>query len=139
MAAQRFSLVSFLWRWVAALALVLATFNPTGISFFHWIADPAQGDLPIKVFAGVGLLILYVIFLRATWRSIGPVGVTLALAFFGAFIWMLFYYGYLDPGQTNLLTYVALVLIATVLAIGLSWSHVRRRLSGQYDMDDVDE
>jgi len=28
---------------------------------------------------------------------------------------------------------------ATILAIGLSWSHVRRRLSGQTDVDDVDE
>ena len=27
----------------------------------------------------------------------------------------------------------------TILAIGLSWSHVRRRLSGQVDVDDVDE
>jgi len=32
-----------------------------------------------------------------------------------------------------------LTVLAFVLGIGLSWSHVRRRLSGQADMDDVDE
>jgi len=26
-----------------------------------------------------------------------------------------------------------------ILAVGMSWSHIRRRLSGQADMDDVDE
>jgi Family of unknown function (DUF6524) len=30
-------------------------------------------------------------------------------------------------------------VVATILAIGMSWSHVRRRLSGQADVDDVDE
>ncbi len=101
--------------------------------------EPTENNLPVKVFAGVALLIVYIIFLRATWRSIGPIGVALALSFFGALIWMAFYYGLLEPGQTTTLTYVGLVLAATVMAIGLSWSHIRRRLSGQYDMDDVDE
>ena len=139
MAARRFNSTSFLLRWVSALVLVLATFNPTGISFYHWMLEPSEGNLPVKVFAGVALLILYIIFLRATWRSIGPLGAGLVLAFFGALIWMAFYYGLLEPAQTTTLTYVGLVLIATVMAIGLSWSHIRRRLSGQYDMDDVDE
>ncbi len=31
------------------------------------------------------------------------------------------------------------VLFATVMAVGLSWSHIRRRVSGQVDADDVDE
>ena len=30
---------------------------------------------------------------------------------------------------------LVLVLLATILAVGLSWSHIRRRLSGQVDMD----
>ena len=31
-----------------------------------------------------------------------------------------------------------LVLLATIMAVGLSWSHIRRRLSGQVDTDMVD-
>ena len=50
-----------------------------------------------------------------------------------------YYYGLLDTEETTVMTYIVLVLIATVMAVGISWSHVRRRVSGQADMDDVDE
>jgi len=88
---------------------------------------------------GIVLLILYIVFLRATWRSIGGIGVGLAVAFFAAILWMLFYYNLLAAGQTTLLTYVGLVVVATIMALGLSWSHIRRQISGQFDTDDVDE
>jgi hypothetical protein len=87
----------------------------------------------------VVLLILYVIFLRATWRSIGPLGLLLAALFFGTVLWVLIDYGRLDPTRATLMTWVVLVVVATILAIGMSWSHVRRQMSGQADVDDVDE
>ncbi len=124
-------------RWVVALVLVFATFNPTGHSFIHWVTDADAGDLPLKALAGIALLILYVIFLRATWRSIGPIGLVLAIAFFAALIWVLVDIGVLSLTEPTAITYAALVVLATVLAIGVSWSHVRRRISGQADMDDV--
>jgi hypothetical protein len=139
MARQKFTATNFLLRWLAALALVLATFNPTGYSYVHWVSEPVGDYLPLKVLLGLLLAILYTIFLRATWRSIGGAGVALALAFFGAMVWSLFYYEVLTLGQTTVMTYVALVLLASVMAVGLSWSHIRRRLSGQMDMDDVAE
>jgi hypothetical protein len=139
MARQKFTPVSFLLRWVAALVLVFATFNPEGYSYVHWMTTPSEGQLPLKVLAGIALLIFYIIYLRATWRSIGPLGVALALAFFGAFVWVLVSLDILAWNQTTIMAYVALVLIATVMAVGLSWSHIRRRLSGQADIDDVDE
>jgi len=61
------------------------------------------------------------------------------VAFFAAILWMLFYYNLLAAGQTTLLTYVGLVVVATIMALGLSWSHIRRQISGQFDTDDVDE
>jgi hypothetical protein len=139
MAVRRFTATSFLLRWVAALALVLATFNPTGYSYLHWARDTASGASPVKVVAGIALLILYIVFLRATWRSIGAIGVAIAAAFFAAIIWMLFYYDLLVVEQTTLLTYVGLAVVATIMAVGLSWSHIRRQLAGQLDTDDVDE
>lgn len=139
MAARKFSTGSFLQRWFAALVLVLATFNPSGYSYVHWVNGPAGESLPFKVVLGILLAILYIVFLRATWRSIGPIGVGLAVAFFGAIVWALFYYEVIALGQTTVLTYIALVLLASIMAVGLSWSHIRRRLSGQIDTDDVDE
>jgi hypothetical protein len=139
MAASRFSTTNFLLRWFAALVLVFATFNTTDYSYLHWVNGPVGDYLPLKILFGILLAILYIIFLRATWRSIGPVGLVLALAFFGAIVWTLFYYQLLALEQPTVLTYVVLVLLATIMAVGLSWSHIRRRLSGQFDTDTVDE
>jgi uncharacterized membrane protein (GlpM family) len=45
-------------------------------------------SLPLKVLAGILLLILYLIYLRATWCSIGPIGVSLAAALLATLIWV---------------------------------------------------
>jgi hypothetical protein len=140
MAKAEFSAGGFLTRWVIALALVIVTFNPTSWSYLNWLLDDWPGDnLPLKALAGVVLLILYAIFLRSTWRAIGPLGLVLAGLFFAALLWVLTSYGWLDPTELNLMTWVILVIVATILATGLSWSHIRRRMSGQVDVDDVDE
>lgn len=139
MAQTTFSAASFLARWVVALVLVFATFNPTPYSYYRWVAAGGQEDLALKALAGVVLLILYVIFLRATWRSIGPIGMALAAALMAALIWVSIDYGLLDLNNPTVLTWILLAVFATVLAIGISWSHVRRRVTGQADMDDVDE
>jgi hypothetical protein len=140
MAQAGFSVGDFVARWLAAFALVFITFNPTSYSYTNWlIADATGDDLPIKALAGILLLIAYAIFLRATWRSIGLLGLILVALLFGAIGWVLIDYGLLDPDQATLMTWIVLAVVATILAIGLSWSHVRRRLSGQVDVDDVDE
>ncbi len=135
MARPSFSLASFLLRWLVASVVVFATFNPTDYSYYRWVAGMDGGNLAPKALAGVALVILYVIYLRATWRSIGPIGMSLAAAFLGALIWVTM----LNLEQPTIVTWVLLFALATILAIGISWSHVRRRVSGQADMDDVDE
>jgi hypothetical protein len=139
MAVTRFSWNGFLIRWVASLVLVLGTFNPTDFSYYGWVIPLSTDNAPLKVLAGIAILICFVIFFRATWRSLGPIGLALAVAFFGTIVWAMAFYGLLDTGQTTVMTYVILILIATVMAVGISWSHVRRRVSGQVDTDDVDE
>ena len=143
MARPSFSLASFLLRWLVALVLVFATFNPTDYSYYRWVAGMDAGmdggNLALKALAGVALVILYVIYLRATWRSIGPIGLALATAFLGALIWVTIDLGLLDLERPTIVTWVLLFALATILAIGISWSHVRRRVSGQADMDDIDE
>jgi hypothetical protein len=127
----------FLWRWVLALAMVLGTFNPTSYSYFNWVMD-GEGMLPLKALAGVVLAILFVVYARATWYSIGPVGLVLAVAFFSALIWVLADFGLLDLTGGNILTWIILVVVATIMAIGMSFSLFRRRISGQVDVDDVE-
>jgi hypothetical protein len=135
---MRFDFGDFLWRWAIALVLVFATFNPTEYNFVRWVAADMQADLPYKALAGLVLLIGYVIFLRATFRSIGVIGIALIAAVFAAVLWVLKDLQILDPANQELLTWIVLVAIATIMGIGVSWSHVRRRIAGQSDVDDVE-
>ncbi len=139
MASSRFGWGGFIVRWLVALVLVLGTFNPSKYSYYDWITRSGSEDLPLKVLVGLAILIVLIVFARATLRSIGVVGLVLGAAFFAAVIWVLIDYELLEAGTSTVMTYILLVIVATLLAIGLSWSHVRRRLSGQSDVDDLDE
>lgn len=135
---MHFEFGDFIRRWVIAVVLVIATYNPTEWSFVTWVLQDLMSDLPYKALAGVVLVIAYVIFLRATWRSIGAFGILLVVALFGALFWVLADLRLLDTANRDLVTWLILMVAATVLAIGVSWSHVRRRISGQADVDDVE-
>ena len=125
-------------RVLAALALVLLTFNPSGWSYVHWaVRSVPEGISPPVVLAGIALLIGWAVFVNATLRSLGAVGVLLFAAFFAALAWTAVYYGWLSLEDSGALTWVALVVLAAILAAGMSWSHLRRRMSGQADVDEV--
>jgi hypothetical protein len=134
-----FSFADLALRIIFSAALVFLTYNPTQISYVSWLLNYAEGDLPLVVLAGITLLICYVIYIRATLRSIGLFGIALAGAFTAALIWVLVDFGILEVDSGNALQWIVLATIAVILGIGLSWSHVRRLLSGQSDVDDLDE
>jgi hypothetical protein len=139
MSAKGFNFASFLGRLVAALILVFATYNPSGYSYFHWVEQSLSEFDPLVAFAGVVLLIGWVMFIRATARSLGLFGILLASAFFGTLLWLVIDRGWLAADNLQLITYIVLVLLSAILAVGMSWSHIRRRLSGQLDVDEVDD
>ncbi len=139
MASKAFDFGSFLIRWVLALVLVFATYNPSGYSWFHWFRDAEKKLDPLIILAAVILIIGWVIYLRATTRSLGAFGTLLAVALFGTLVWVLIDYQVISLDNTTLLTYIVLVILSAVMGLGLSWSHIRRRLSGQLDVDDRDE
>ena len=133
--------IGFLWRFIAALALVLLTYNPSGQSAYHWIssaiAESAFGPLHLLLVAA--LLIGWVIYWIATWRALGTLGVALAGLVLGAIIWLLIDIGLLKLDSVSAITWVFLVGLSIVLAVGVSWSHVWRRLTGQINVEDVDD
>lgn len=130
--------MSFLLRWLIAFVLLAATWNPTQWNFVRWVMDNGTANLPITVLVGLVLLAGYIIYLRATFRSIGPMGVILVVALCAAVIWVLVYYGLLGTQNAALNQWLAVFIGSLVLGIGMSWSIVRRRISGQADVDDVD-
>jgi len=131
----------FLWRFGAALALVFLTYNPSGHSAWHWIGsaifDSSFGPLHLLL-VGV-LLVGWAVFWIATWRALGTLGVTLSAIVLGAMVWFLFDIGLLENKSASAITWIALFCLAAILAIGVSWSHVWRRITGQVKVEDVDD
>ena len=131
-----FTASSFFLRYLIALTLVFVTYNPTAYSWVQWLNSDAA--LVYKVGSGVVLLIGWVMYLRATWNSLGPIGTVLAAAVFGVIIWLLIEWGILALDNTSVVVWVIEFILSGVLAVGMSWSHIRRRISGQYDTDEIE-
>lgn len=129
--------MGFLFRWLAALGLLSATYNPSGWSFAHWARASLKDEMPLVALSGLLLFVGYVIYLRATLRSIGAFGMILVAALVLALAWVLFDLGWLRLDNPSLNAWLGILALSLILGVGLSWSHVRRRLSGQSDMDDV--
>jgi O-antigen/teichoic acid export membrane protein len=126
-------------RFLIAFALVCLTWNPTRYNYYDWAVAQWSAITPIVVFVGIVLLIAWVVFLRATARSLGAFGIILGSALAGTVLWILFFYGLVDRASGDVLGWIVLALFAAVLAAGMSWSHLRRGWAGQADVDDVDE
>lgn len=125
-------------RFVFALLIVFATYNPEGWSYYGWAIKNFSIE-PLKAIAGIVLLIGWVIYLRATLRSLGAFGLILVTGLCAAFIWLFVDWGWVARDSSRVISYSALIIASIILAVGMSWSHIRRRLSGQSDMDDVDD
>ena len=136
---MRMSRLGFAVRVGLTIVLVLLTYNPSGWSYVHWVSDGFETNLPLKVLAGIVLLIGYIICIRATSRSIGVIGAGLIAVLLAAIGWVAYDFGILDVQNASLMQWLVLVAGGLILGIGLSWSHVRRRLAGQADVDDVDD
>ena len=132
-------------RLVVSLILVYATFNPEGYSFFDWAVRPLiQGNMaaagtqvPLKLLAGLVLVGLWAFFIQTTRRSLGWKGGLLILAIAGVLIWLLIDWHVLKPTSSRAIGHLILIALALLLTIGMSWSHLSRRMSGQVDTDEL--
>jgi len=136
---DEFGFKDFLWRLIFSVALVLLTFNPTGHSYYHWLADGFPSVQPLEVIAGIALLGAWIFFVRSTMAAMGTLGVVLLLALFGAIVWWVVSQGWLDVSNRSAMAWVVLLILGLVLGIGMSWSHIRREVSGQSAVDRVDQ
>lgn len=133
--SREFTALSFLWRFAASLGLVLATYNPSGYSFFHWVRN-SEAVGPEHFVVGVIVIIGWVILIAATKRSLDTLGMVLGILLLAGLVWLLIDLGALSLDSVSNITWVLLVCIALLLAIGLCWSHIWRRLTGQFEVDD---
>ena len=139
--ATRFSARSFFIRLVLAFLLVFSTYNPLGYSYIHWVTSEGITSFSlIKTFVGIILVIGWIIFGYYTLRSLGKVGLLLALVFFGFMFWLIIdlLQNWLPTAGVELFQWILLLIVSFILATGVSWSHIMRRFTGQVDVDSVD-
>lgn len=134
---KSFTIWGLLVRWLAAVFLVFATYNPSGRSFFHWVFASDYDLWALKAAAGMALAAGLIVFTIASLRSLGLFGMVLCGAVLSSFLWALHDTGVLTPTDRFAEEMSTLLFIASVLGIGVSWSHVKQRLSGQVDSNDV--
>lgn len=122
-----------------ATILVMATYNPTPWSYYDWVIHSFEQFDVLVVVAGVVLLIGWSIYIRATMRALGAFGLFLAFAFFGALLWLIIDYGIISIENVDAVTWGVLVIMSFVLGVGMSWSFIRRRISGQVTVEDGED
>lgn len=142
MPTESISWTGVLLRLIAAFLLVFLTWNAEGWSFYHWAIEPLVRGVrtfsPLKFLAGTVLLAGWVVFLQATRRSIGLMGTLLVAAISGGVIWLLISSGIVSATSGRGIARVVMIAVIIVLTVGMSWSHVSRRITGQADTDVVD-
>jgi hypothetical protein len=137
--ARRFDFADVILRIAFALVLVLLTYNPTPFSYISWLFSEGFSFGPVPAIAGIALLIGWIVFLRATFLSLGWLGILLWGGLLAAVVWFFVDIGWLTMESTAGITWVILVIVAMVLGVGMSWSHIRRQISGVSPIDDVEE
>lgn len=129
-----------LLRFIFALILVYSTYNPK-YSYISWAMGVHGAQPPIALIAlfGVILLIAWIVYLHATASSLGYIGVSLAVLFFAILTWVIVDKGWLDLKNPTTIIWVVEFIIACVLFLGMSWSILWRKMTGQVDLADRDD
>lgn len=131
--------MGILIRWFGAFALLAASYNPSQWNFYRWAEAHYTTQLPLTVLLGLLLAVAFLIYLAATLRSLGALGMMLVAAVFAALIWVLVDWGILKTGNSAVNIWLGILALSFVLGIGLSWSILWQRMSGQATVDEVDE
>jgi hypothetical protein len=95
--------------------------------------------MPLTLLMGLLLAVGYLVYIGATLRSIGAFGIMLVAAIVGALVWVLIDYGVLTLQNPQLNLWLGIFALSVVLGIGLSWSILRQKLSGQATVDEVQD
>jgi hypothetical protein len=124
-------------RMLVGICLVLVSFNPSGRSYHHWAMQDLHAFSPAKAVVGAILICLWVLFVRAALQSLGLLGLALSALVVASLVWLFASWGWFEPARPSVLAWVVLVALGGVLGFGLSWSLLRRKITGQVDVDEL--
>jgi hypothetical protein len=123
----------FLMRWMMSAALVFGTYNPSGTSYYHWVAASPRLTTA-QLFVGIFILCVAVAFVRMAYLSVGYVGTASIVVLLGMAIVLLAGLGLLDFNKVDITTYAIEVWASLTLAIATGWAFIQKRISGERDV-----
>ena len=88
-------------------------------------------DLAVAVVIGAAFAAVIAAFVKG-------IVTPLIAAIFGAVLWVLIDWGVLALGNSSVTIWLGILALSLILGIGLSWSILRQRLSGQATVEEVD-
>ena len=133
---MKFGFVSMLVRWFMIMGVLTAIYNPSGRSFVHWAVE-GTAPLSLRVAVGSVLLAMLAYCYRLSVRALGPIGVLMLAALLAVTATALVDIGLIQPqGRAAMIAYLQ-AIVTTGLTVGVSWSALRTRISGQIDSDDI--
>ncbi len=143
MRVRRADFWSLFWsRMLVVAVLVLATYNVTGFSYYHWIASGFEGfQSPLgalQILAGVVISVWFLILFRATWRAKGPIGIFLTFLVLSVLTYFIWTFGIIDLHNSIVSILIAQIFLTVILALGTLWSSIWVYYTGQRSVEDPD-
>ncbi|GAB6057028.1 DUF6524 family protein [Desulfonatronum parangueonense] len=133
---MKFGVYSVLLRWMLIAGIILGTYNPSGRSYYHW-ATTADVEISLKISVGLILFALNMIFVRLTFRSMGLSGALVLTLVVTSVAVTLPRMGWVTLVNLDMFILYVILFFSFALTLGVSWSALRTRLSGQVDSDDI--
>jgi hypothetical protein len=125
-----FTWASFVIRWLAISTLVFATYNPSGYSYLHWLGAWQSELVALKIAVGLIIIGLFWLLVFATWLVLRLAGLLMLFATVLSLAVAAWQLGVV-PVTSSSIQYLLLGALATYLTIGVSYAHMRYRLTGQ--------
>lgn len=124
---------AFLKRWLLTVVVVFGTYNPSGVSYFHWVIESDEVT-SLHVFVGILLLCSAAAIGRMAFLSLGYFGLTATLLtlIFGVVLGAGL--GLFELMDVEITTYTILFWTTLTLGVGVSWPFVQKHISGERDI-----
>lgn len=130
------TITGYFVRLLTTMLVIFGGYNPTGYSYYHWL-ESDTGEWALKLFVGSILGVLLYVQLRAMWRSLRLIGIAILSSIIGSAIWVAVDLDLIRLVDTNERILVFQTAFAVLLGTGFCWSHIRYRLSGQLDSENI--
>lgn len=134
---HNFGIAMLLARLSGMLFIVFSTYNISGYSIWHWFLRRWADDWMMLLPIIVAYVIVYVLLVIQTYRSLGAAGIALALAFVGSIIWFLVDTRLVVLKDIGDVGVAVLYMTGSVLGIGIVWAAAWLTLTGQFSVDDL--